>query len=449
MEYDLVLTDVNLDGDNGVEIVRKLRADGYEGVIIVMTAYGTVENAVEAMKLGADDYLQKPISLEELTLIIDRALDQRRMRSRLALYQRMEKRRAQSKGVIGKSAAWRETLTLAERFAEIPIVTPGHSAARQLTTILLLGETGAGKGLLARYIHDHDETKSNQQTADPDAVDTPPFVHVNCSALPPTLIESELFGHEKGAFTDAKTSKVGLFELAQGGTIFLDEIGEMPLELQAKLLLVLEEGVYRRVGGSKVRYVQARVIAATNQELRKQISAGRFRRDLYYRLSAFTIEIPPLRDRGQDALLLASAMLDQFTHEYGRSGQVFDDSAIEAIKNHAWPGNVRELINAVQRGVMLCRGDAITAADLGVSEDRAQSPIPQPVDNVGLGELVFDFQNGQHTVGGVEKELIRQALVEARGNVSQAARLVGMNRSSFRYRIERCGLEEFAQEIPR
>ncbi len=448
VEFDLILTDVNLVGDNGVELVKKLRADGFEGAVIVMTAYGTVENAVEAMKLGADDYIQKPISLEELGLTIERVLEQRRVRSRLALYQRLEQRRSESRGVIGESEAWRETLSIADRFAEIPAAAAGASAARQLTTILLLGETGVGKGLLARYIHDQHE---NLKASHPDAAQTEaaPFVHVNCSALPPALVESELFGHEKGAFTDAKTAKAGLFELADGGTIFLDEIGEMPLELQAKLLLVLEEGSFRRVGGSKVRHVRARVIAATNQMLEKQIEAGRFRRDLFYRLSAFTIVIPPLRNRDQDIILLANSMLEQVSREYARPGVTFGDDAIKALKSHSWPGNVRELINVIQRAVMLCQGERISASDLGLNGGAAASPAvsePAPQRN---GHIVFDFQNGLHTVEEVEKELIRQALVKAEGNVSKAARLVGMNRSSFRYRIERCGLEDFAQEVSR
>ncbi len=452
VEFDLILTDVNLDGDNGVELVKKLRAEGFEGAIIVMTAYGTVENAVEAMKLGADDYLQKPISLEELSIIIERALEQRRVRSRLALYQRLEQRRLESRGVIGQSEAWLETLTIADRFAEIPIAAPGASAARQLTTILLLGETGVGKGLLARYIHDRHERMKSKATNNTDNRDDTPFVHVNCSALPPALVESELFGHEKGAFTDAKTAKAGLFELAEGGTIFLDEIGEMPLELQAKLLLVLEEGSFRRVGGSKVRHVRARVIAATNQLLEKQIEAGRFRRDLFYRLSAFTIVIPPLRERDEDVVLLANSMLEQVAREYARPGATFGDEAAIALKNHAWPGNVRELINVIQRAVMLCHDEVITETDLGLG---LRTPMPSVQTSPAAakadanGHIVFDFDRGLHTIDEVEKELIRQALVEAQGNVSKAARLVGMNRSSFRYRIERCGLEDFVQEVAR
>jgi two-component system, NtrC family, response regulator AtoC len=449
-EFDLILTDVNLDGDNGVDLVKRLRADGYEGVIIVLTAYGTVENAVEAMKLGANDYLQKPISLEELQLIVTRALEQRRIRSRLALYERMEQHRSDSRRMIGESQAWLDTLNIAERFAEIPVAAAGDTAARQLTTILLLGETGVGKGLLAKHIHDHHEQlQSSERPGKSKAEASTPFVHVNCSALPPALVESELFGHERGAFTDAKTARAGLFELAEGGTIFLDEIGEMSLELQAKLLLVLEEGAFRRVGGSKVRHVRARVIAATNQELAQQIETGRFRRDLYYRLSAFTITIPTLRERDNDLVLLAESLLERVSQEFARPGLCFDKAALTALQSHYWPGNVRELINVIQRAVMLCADKTITTADLGL--ESIQSPSPStpklPTNGAVQSGLIFDFQSGGHTLETVEQELIRQALVQAQGNISKAARLAGMNRSSFRYRIERSGLESFAEEL--
>lgn len=456
-EFDLILTDMSLEGQDGVELTRRLREEGYEGVVIIMTAYGTVENAVKAMKLGADDYLQKPISLEELAILVERALEQRRVRSRLRLYERMERNRNQGEDLIGESPAWRETLAIAERFAEIPMTTGDRGdQARQLTTILLMGETGVGKGLLARRIHQHAEKPGTEAGADAKesrkGEESAPFVHVNCSALPASLVESELFGHEKGAFTDAKEARPGLFELADGGTIFLDEIGEMPLELQAKLLLVLEEGSFRRVGGSKIRRVRARVIAATNHDLERQVEQGRFRRDLYYRLGAFTIRIPPLRERDDDALLLAETMLERFAKELGRPGARLSDAARSAIRHHDWPGNVRELVNAIQRAVMLCRNDMIEPADMGLSfqASRKASAVEHAPGTAGAdGDLKFDFDRGVHTIDEVEKTLIKQALERTGGNVSKAAKLVGMNRSSFRYRIERSGLEEYAQELTR
>jgi len=464
-DFDAVLTDVNLGGEDGIDLVRRLREDGFEGVIVVMTAYGTIENAVNAMKLGADDYLPKPLSLEELVLLIDRLLEHRRVRRRLSLYQRMESTRVDSRGIVGESPAWKETLRLAERLSGAPLAARakgvGSASGGALPTILLLGETGTGKGLLARYIH-----QSGVRATGGNAEDSP-FVHVNCSALPPSLVESELFGHEKGAFTDAKASRPGLFEMAEGGTIFLDEIGDMPLDLQAKILTVVEEGLYRRVGGSRDKTVIARVITATNQPLEERVDQGKFRRDLLYRLNALTIQIPALRDRGEDAVLLADAMLERFGREYGRPGLRLTDEARREIRRHTWPGNVRELINVAQRVAMLCDQADVGAAALGLPANAmtarkasllAPAPPVAPLNGAarnGAHEpepprpegLVFDFDDGTHRVEEVERELILQALRRTRGNVSKAAKLIGMQRSSLRYRIDRFGLQELVQEI--
>ncbi|MCK4873571.1 MAG: sigma-54-dependent Fis family transcriptional regulator [Phycisphaerales bacterium] len=426
---DLLLTDVNLSGEDGIELVRSLRADGFDGPIIVMTAYGSIDNAVTAMKDGADEYLQKPISLEALTVIIERALDRRREAGRLVVFQRMQRSRADHRKLLGDDPKWRKCLDLARRMAAIP---PGcGNGAGELTTILLVGETGVGKGILARYIHDN--------CAERDA----PFVQLNCAALPATLVESELFGHEKGAFTDARQVRRGFFEMADGGTIFLDEIGEMPIELQAKLLSILERGVFRRIGGTKEHRVKVRVIAATNHDLEVLTAEGKFRRDLYYRLNALTIAISPLRERGDDALVMADALLDGLRRKFGRADVQLGQAARAALRTHTWPGNVRELRNALQRAVMLSDAKTIEPADLGL---RFQATKATPKE-VASGELRFDFQNGVHSVEEVEKTLIRQALAEARGNVSRAAKLIGMNRSSLRYRIERYGMEPEVLEM--
>lgn len=448
-EFDAVLTDVNLAGESGVDLVRRLREDGYEGVIVVMTAYGTVDNAVVAMKSGADDYLQKPVGIEELTLLLNKALENRRTLSRLRLYQRLERVRHAGDGggeAIGESEAWQKTLRLAERFARLPIPDKGEQGKVDLPTILLLGETGSGKGVLAKYIHEH--------APGFDAKDPPPFVHVNCAALPHTLIEGELFGHEKGSFTDAKESRAGLFEMAEGGTIFLDEIGEMSIGVQAKLLTVVESGRFRRIGGQRERTVRARIVVATNQDLTARAAEGAFRSDLYYRLESLTVRIPALRERDDDAELIAEKTLQRLAAAHGRDDLRFTDDALRAIHAHTWPGNVRELLNAVKRAAILSDGPEIGAEDLGLrSADQSVQHLSLGSDDNPVvrdpGELRFDFESGPVTIDDVERQLLLQALRHARGNVSKAARLVGLNRGALRYRIERLGLEDAVAELVR
>lgn len=493
-DFDVVLTDVMLGAhDNGLEFVKELRepGSGFDGSVVVMTAFSSIENAVSAMRLGADDYIQKPLSLEELSIQMARWVELRQLKKRVTLYQRLERTREQETEVVGQSPAWRSTLNMADRLAAIPLSGSGGAGAEAaggngggLPCILISGETGSGKGVLARYIH------SKSCAAEGKGQDAP-FVHVNCSALPATLVESELFGHEKGAFTDAREAKPGLFEMADGGTIFLDEVSETPLEFQAKLLTVVEHGVYRRVGGSKERTVRVRVIAASNQNLEERVRAGAFRRDLLYRLNAFIVRLPALRERGGDAVLIAEAMLERLGRRYGRSDKRLSDTSRVAIQAHDWPGNVRELVNALQRGVMLSDSAMIEPDDLGLTAGPLQglgapmggapaqgmtrtaerllaTPMRASGENGnGHGHLngnghgphavplaanaglvpVFDFVRGVHTVTEVEKELIMQALKFTRGNVSRAAKLIGMQRSSIRYRIERYGLERYVLEV--
>ena len=341
---------------------------------------------------------------------------------------------------------WSKTRPTALAVAQLPIPieskTAQASVGGAIPTVLLLGPTGTGKGLLARRIHDASaQSKTN-----------PPFVHVNCAVLPPTLVESELFGHEKGAFTDAHAAREGFFEMAEGGTIFLDEIGDMPLTLQAKILTVVEEGTFRRVGGSKDRFVRARLIAATNQDLAARVEQGEFRRDLFYRLNPFTINLPPLCERGGDALLLARSLLKRFAIQYRREELSLSDAACAAIAAHTWPGNVRELINGIQRAAMLSNSNVISPRDLGLDPNgnkpaRIDSDASSTLNGSATPELRFDFERGVHNAEEVEKALMVQALERAHGNVSKAARLIGMQRSSFRYRIERFGFEDLIVEI--
>ncbi|MBX3363733.1 MAG: sigma-54-dependent Fis family transcriptional regulator [Phycisphaeraceae bacterium] len=440
--YDLILTDVMLGLDNGLDLLQELRADGFEGVAVVMTAHASIEAAVAAMRQGADDYLQKPLSMEELKLQVQRWLEQRRMASRLRLYERLERARDHEQELLGSSQAWKHALAIAERLAHVPIHHPTDAAGDGLPTILLLGETGVGKGVLARYIHACASSTVRKG-------DTPPFVHVNCAAIPSNLVEGELFGHERGAFTDAKDPRPGLFELADGGTIFLDEIGEMPLELQSKLLLVVEKGVFRRVGGTRERRVAARVIAASNQDLTARCAQGAFRRDLFYRLSAFTLTLPPLRDRQGDAVEIARAMLPRLARRYGRAPLTLSDSSTRAIAAHNWPGNVRELVNAMQRAAMLSTTDIVEPHDLGLAAAPPDPSEGSPTADHAGSDLRFDFTRGTHTAEAVERILMIQALEFTRGNVSKAAKLIGMQRSSFRYRIERYNLENHVKEFSR
>ena len=431
---DAVVTDVNLGSQNGIQLVRKARDDGFDGAIVVMTGFGTVEGAVDAMKNGADDYLLKPISLKEMHLIVERALDDRKTRRMLRVYERLSRANSTPNEMVGDSPAWRNCVELSRRLSMLPLpADPVPGAARgargsTIPVVLILAETGCGKGVLARYIHDC-------------AGDGGPFVHINCNALPASLIESELFGHEKGAFTDAKAAREGLFEIAAGGTLFLDEIGDLPIELQGKLLTVIEEGTFRRVGSDKLRHVRARIITATNQDLDRRVEDGKFRRDLLFRLNTFTIRVPPLRERRQDAILIARAMLSRFAGEFGRDEMTLSDDACDAIQSHDWPGNVREVVNLMQRAAMLATGSTVTRDDMGLT------PATLPVSVDDERGLVFDFRHGVHEAEEVVKELIVQALRHTRGNVSRCARLIGMQRSSLRYRIEKFGLGDHVRGL--
>jgi len=431
-----------LGADSGLDLVRELRADGFEGAIAVMTAFGTIESAVAAMRDGADDFVQKPLSMQDLLLRISKWLEHREVARRARLYERLEATKLQEQPMLGSSPAWLAAVDLADRLARLPLGQGEPGAPSPLPAVLINGETGTGKGVMARYLH---------QRASLGEKSRPPFVHVNCSALPATLVEAEVFGHEKGAFTDAKDAKPGLFEMADCGTIFLDEIADMPIEMQAKLLLVVEHGTYRRVGGTKERSVRARVIAASNQSLEDRIAAGAFRRDLYYRLSAFTIRLPPLREREDDAVVITESLIERAARQFGRAPMPMSAAARRAIMMHEWPGNVRELSNAVQRAVMLADGPELAPADFGLAEPGPSVPKPAaaaaPTTPGNANPLHFDFEQGPHTADAVERELIVQALARTKGNVSAAARLVGMQRSSLRYRIERYGLERFVEEV--
>ena len=403
---DLVLLDQRLGDADGIAVLREAHAAEPDLPIIVMTAYGSVDTAVAAMKAGARDYIQKPIDLEQLGLLVERALTEARTQACLAALQHAPSDPASTTTILGTSPAMHPVRDLLERMARLEGL-----AAGAYPTVLLLGETGTGKSLVARALH---------QTS---KLARAPFLVFDCTVVPRDLIEAELFGYERGAFTDAKTAKPGLLEVAAGGTLFLDEIGELGPAAQAKLLRVIEDKTLRRLGALADVVVDVRIIAATNRDLAAEVEAGRFRKDLYYRLTVLTLELPPLRMRGDDVVLLARHYLEVFTRKYGQPPRDLTDDAVDALLGERWIGNVRELAHVVERAILMADGDAIAAHHLvpktrvAASEDAATTRLDE-----------------------AEQHLIRRVLEECGGNVSEAARRLGVSRELLRYRMRKHGL---------
>ncbi|RMH01761.1 MAG: sigma-54-dependent Fis family transcriptional regulator [Planctomycetota bacterium] len=403
----LLILDLKLPDGDGMDLLREVTAEGSDLAVLVITAYGSLRGAVEAVRRGAYDYVAKPFELDDLLLTAKRALEQRDLR-------RLADLRARQDGddlwPVAEAPVTRKVMELLRRI--------GGSGA---TTVLLTGESGVGKGLAARYLH---AASSGGSEA--------PFIPVSCTSIPENLLESELFGHEKGAFTDAKESKRGLAELPWGGTLFLDEVGDLPPGIQAKLLTLLEDRQFRRVGGTRQLRLEARVVAATNRNLEEEVAAGRFRADLFYRLKVVPVEIPPLRQRLEDILPLAEHFLGQFRREFGVAAAGFTAEAEQAMQAYPWPGNVRELRNAVERAALLAGGERIGLEDLptevgGAEGRRRSAPLELPAEGVDLQAL--------------ERSWVEEALRRTGGNRSRAARLLGMNRDQIRYRIEKYGLD--------
>ncbi len=400
---DVVFLDVRLPGMSGIELLQRIREFDPAVPVIIMTAYGTIEGAVDAVKRGAFDYLKKPVDLDELKLLADRARQQALMRQELSYYRGRTKREMPFAGIIGESPAMRAVLDRAAQVAALDDVPP----------ILITGETGTGKGLIARSIH----------ASGPRA--TRPFIEVNCTALPATLMEAELFGHERGAFTDAKESKIGLFEAGEGGFLFLDEIGDVELALQGKLLRAIEERMVRRVGGVRDRKVDVRILSATNRDLEREAQRGQFRKDLYFRLAVILLRLPPLRERGDDVLLLAGDFLRRSSAKYGREVREIAPPARDALLAYSWPGNVRELSHVIERAVLWSRGPAIDAEHLSLVEPPGD-PESRPPAGVDLVQW--------------ERSMIEQALREAGGNQTKAASRLGISRDTLRYRLKKFGI---------
>jgi DNA-binding NtrC family response regulator len=404
---DLVLTDLRLPGIDGLEFLSILHRQNAQLPVIVMTAFGTVENAVQAMKAGAVDFLPKPFSLDHLMAVIQKALEVRALRDENRQLREELGRRYTFDNIVGHSAAMQEI------FATVARVAPTNA------TVLLAGESGVGKDLVARAIHYHSPRRER------------PFVKINCSAIPENLMESELFGFEKGAFTGAINSKPGKFEQADTGTAFLDEIGDVPPAIQVKLLRVLQEREFERLGSNKTRRIDVRIIAATNQDLRAALEQGTFREDLYYRLNVVPINIPPLRERKEDIPFLAEHFVAKLARETGSRVESITEAAIQKLMQYHWPGNVRELENVIERSLVLCTGTKLDAADVRLD----------PIARTRQAAAGYFLPEGM-TLDEFEQAVIREALERSNGNKSQAARLLGLTRNALRYRLSQMGIED-------
>jgi two-component system response regulator PilR (NtrC family) len=406
--YDLVISDIKMPRMTGLELLAHIKERTPETVVLMVTAFSSTDEAVEAMKQGAYDYITKPFKNEEIRLIVKNALERRELRQEnMALKEELGKRFS-FEGLIGKSKAMQDVFTMVKKVAASPV------------KVLVTGESGTGKELVARAIHYNSERRGG------------PFVPINCGAIPENLLESELFGHEKGAFTGAIRQKPGLFETAANGTIFLDEIGELPQQMQVKLLRVLQENEFRRVGGTKDIQANVRVLAATNRHLEEAVSEGRFREDLYYRFNVIRVDLPPLRQRREDIPLMIDFFWERFT---GQKGVKVAEDAMRRLIDYQWPGNVRELENVIERATVLGRENEITLDCLPPNLITGMSTTVSPLTDIPEAGMDLDAYLGE-----IEKEILIKALVRTDGVRKTAAGLLGITFRSIRYRLAKFGL---------
>ncbi len=409
---DVVLTDLRMKGMDGIALLDRIKALKPEPAVVLMTAFGTVTTAVEAMKKGAFDYLTKPLEKDVVILTVKRAMERMELLKKTDELQKALYDKFSIDGIIGRSKAISDVITVVRKVA-------GSSV-----TVLILGESGTGKELIARAVH-YNSPRS-----------TKPFTAINCAAIPETLLESELFGYEPGAFTGATSRKIGLFEATRGGTLFLDEIGDLPPLTQSKILRVLQEREVRRLGGRESIKVDVRVITATNKNLEKEIEDGTFRDDLFYRLKVVTIQLPPLRERKEDIPELAMYFLERYNREFGKRIKRLDDPAMRAIIEYHWPGNIRQLESVMEKAVLMCDSDTLSMTDI---ESELVLPKRHNVFDIEVPDGGLDFDK-------LEKELLRKAMEKADGVTAKAARLLGMSYKTFWYRWEKSESEDSQAE---
>ncbi len=406
LQPDVVLSDLKMGGMSGVELLGNLPDDSVQPAFILMTAFGTISSAVEAMKKGAIDYLTKPLGKDEIVLAVRKAAERiallkENLRLRDELYGKFK-----IEGIVGKSPKMLEIMDIIRKVSPAPV------------TVLIQGESGTGKELIARAIHYNSPRKGG------------PFTAINCAAIPETLIESELFGYEPGAFTGANHRKIGLFEASNKGTLFLDEIGDLPLLMQTKILRVLQDKEVRRIGGKDSLKIDVRIVAATNHDLEKDVPAGRFREDLYYRLRVVTLNLPPLRDRKEDVPALALFFLDKYNRDFGKCVKGLADSALRAMLEYHWPGNIRQLEAVVERAVLMTDSDTIQLKDI---KDELRIRAEKSLLDMDIPDEGINFEE-------MERELLKKAMVKSNNVAARAARLLGMSYKTFWYRLEKFGI---------
>lgn len=423
-EIDICILDIRLPDGSGIDLLKKIKQTNPDTYVIMITAFADVETAISALKLGAFDYLTKPFGLEKLKHLINQIIETNELKKENIILKQKEQKIIQQEKLLSNDPKMLKIFELIDKISEIPI-----------STVLITGETGTGKSLIAKTIHYKSLRKSK------------PFVEINCSAISETLLESELFGHEKGAFTNAFTQKKGLIEIADGGTLFLDEIGEMSLALQSKLLKVIEDKVFKRVGGIKDISVDIQIIAATNKDLQKEIAENKFREDLFFRLNVIPIHVPPLRERPNDIILLAEQFVKHYNFLFKKNVQKISNEACDVLKNYHWPGNIRELKNVIERTMLLENCEEILPQHLNFMLNNFSTNLPILNTSIHASKLAeFDIlidKNGldlEQLLDNIEKKILKKALELTHNNQSQTAKLLNLNRDTFRYKMKKFNL---------